>query len=373
MRAMKTTHKILFGNANNMEEIEDASIDLMVTSPPYPMIEMWDEIFSKQNPEIGKALEDKNGKTAFEFMNKELDKVWSEVYRVLRDGGFACINTGDATRTIGGEFRLYPSHARILKTCLELGFSSLPEILWRKQTNAPNKFMGSGMLPAGAYVTLEHEFILILRKGNKRKFITEEDKRSRRKSAFFWEERNLWFSDVWQDLKGTKQNNIDKEIRERSGAFPFELPYRIINMFSVRGDTVLDPFLGTGTTTVAAMATGRNSVGIEIDKNFEDPLFERVEDVVGFSNKLIENRLLNHLRFVAERTKAKGGLGYKSMVYSFPVMTSQETEITFDEPWKVVKKKRQVEVEYREKPTFQYSNGALFQKGRSLGDWISQD
>src|SRR5512139_3661054 len=103
---MKTTHRILFGNASNMEAIEDGSIDLMVTSPPYPMIEMWDEIFSKQNPEIGKALKDENGNRAFELMHLELDKVWDEVYRVLREGGFACINIGDATRTICGEFKL---------------------------------------------------------------------------------------------------------------------------------------------------------------------------------------------------------------------------------------------------------------------------
>ena len=109
--------------------------------------------------------------------------------------------------------------------------------------------MGSGMLPAGAYVTLEHEHILVLRKGNKRNFKTPEEKLRRQKSAFFWEERNLWFSDLWEDLKGTKQNNIDKNIRERSGAYPFELAYRLINMLSLREDKVLDPFLGTGTTT----------------------------------------------------------------------------------------------------------------------------
>jgi len=370
---MKTTHKILFGNAIKMEEIEDGSIDLMVTSPPYPMIEMWDGIFSKQNPEIGKALESEEGNRAFELMNRELDKVWKEVYRVLRNGGFACINIGDATRKVGDEFKLYPSHARIMHTCLKLGFSSLPEILWRKQTNAPNKFMGSGMLPAGAYVTLEHEFILILRKGNKRKFLVEQDKKRRQKSAFFWEERNIWFSDVWEDLKGTKQNNIAKEIRERSGAFPFELPYRIINMFSVKEDTVLDPFLGTGTTMMAAMATGRNSIGIEIDKNFKETLFARFGNMVDFSNQLIENRILNHLRFVQERTKVKGGLGYESVTYGFPVMTSQEVEIAFDEPSKIVRKMSEIDVEYREKPTFKFVKGALVQKGRSLGDWISQD
>lgn len=346
---MKTTHKLLFGNSSNMNEIEDDSIDLVVTSPPYPMIEMWDEIFSKQNPEIGRALEWENGETAFELMNKELDKVWGEAYRVLSPGGFACINIGDATRTLGGEFKIYPSHVRILQFCIKLGFSSLPEIIWRKQTNAPNKFMGSGMLPAGAYVTLEHEFILILRKGNKKDYISEEDKKLRRESAFFWEERNMWFSDVWEGLKGTKQNSIDEEIRKRSGAFPFELPYRIINMFSLRNDTVLDPFLGTGTTTLAAMAIGRNSIGIEIDKKFKETLFKRFEGIVDFSNKLIEHRILNHLKFVKERTKAKGEIGYINTTYGFPVMTSQETEIIFDEPLKIFKKKSEFEVEYRER------------------------
>jgi DNA modification methylase len=199
---VKTTHKIIFGNAADMHEIQNKSVDLVVTSPPYPMIAMWDEIFSKQNPAIGDALKKEDGKTAFELMHQELDKVWNEVYRVLKAGGFACINIGDATRTIGGEFKLYPNHARILSRCLELGFSPLPEILWRKQINAPNKFMGSGMWPAGAYVTLEHEFILILRKGGKRQFNTLEEKLCRRESSYFYEERNTWFSDVWQDLQG---------------------------------------------------------------------------------------------------------------------------------------------------------------------------
>lgn len=367
---MKTTHKVIFGNANNMKTIEDGSIDLMVTSPPYPMIEMWDEIFSKQNPAIGEALRSKEGNQAFELMNKELDKVWKEVYRVLRDGGFACINIGNATRKIGEEFKLYSNHSRILEYCLGLGFSSLPEILWRKQTNAPNKFMGSGMLPAGAYVTLEHEHILVLRKGNKREFKTKEDKLRRQKSAFFWEERNVWFSDIWEDLKGTRQNELDKTIRERSGAYPFELAYRLINMFSLREDIVLDPFLGTGTTTLASMATGRSSVGIEIDPNFNTHLSVRFKNVVIFSNNLLENRIINHLKFVQERTKAKGGLGYSSKVYGFPVMTSQETEITFDEINKIVEKGEIMEVEYKEKPTFQFANATLTQKGKSLRDYL---
>ncbi len=370
---MKTIHKVIFGNAKNMKDVKDGSIDLMVTSPPYPMIEMWDEIFSKQNPAIGEALTKEDGNRAFELMNKELDKGWKEVYRVLIDGGFACINIGNATRKIGEEFKLYSNHSRILEYCIKLGFSSLPEILWRKQTNAPNKFMGSGMLPAGAYVTLEHEHILVLRKGNKREFKTKEDKLRRQKSAFFWEERNIWFSDIWEDLKGTKQNSIDKKIRERSGAYPFELAYRLINMFSLREDTVLDPFLGTGTTTIAAMATGRNSIGVEIDPNFKKHLFLRFRNAIDFSNGILENRMLAHLSFVRERIKTKGRLGYASKVYGFPVMTSQETEITFDELSKIKEKENEVDVEYKEMPTFQFGKGALLQKGKLLRDWLRSD
>ena len=368
---MKTSHRIYFKNATDLRELFDASVDLMVTSPPYPMIEMWDGIFSQQNSDIKDALEQKEGNMAFELMHQELDKVWAEVYRVLKKGGFACINIGDATRKIGIEFKLFANHSRILQHCLSLGFSVLPEILWRKQTNAPNKFMGSGMLPVGAYVTLEHEFILVLRKGGKREFKTAEEKLKRMQSAFFWEERNLWFSDVWEDLKGTKQNNINKKIRERSGAYPFELPYRIINMFSLREDTVLDPFLGTGTTTAAAMATGRNSVGIEIDPNFKAHLQERFEDIVDFSNRLIENRIENHLRFVQERTRIKGPLGYLNKVYGFSVMTSQEVELLFDELEKMNVRGNVVEVQYKEKPSLVLDQGMIRQISKvPLSKWI---
>jgi len=367
---MKTYHQIIFGNSSNMKEVNDQSIDMMITSPPYPMIEMWDEIFSLQNPAIREALKNEDGNCAFELMNQELDKVWKEVYRVLKNGGFACINIGNATRKIGDEFKLYSSHSRILEYCIKLGFSCLPEILWRKQTNAPNKFMGSGMLPAGAYVTLEHEHIMVLRKGNKRNFKTEEEKLRRQKSAFFWEERNLWFSDVWEDLKGTKQNNIDKQIRERSGAYPFELAYRLINMLSLKEDIVLDPFLGTGTTTMAAMATGRNSIGFEIDPNFEEHLSSRFKAIVDFSNELIKSRIQTHLNFVKDRVSSRGALGYVSKVYGFPVMTSQEVEIEFNELTKMVKKNNDFEVEYKEKPSYQFKEGELLQKGKSLKNWI---
>ncbi|MBL4587596.1 MAG: site-specific DNA-methyltransferase [Flavobacteriales bacterium] len=312
-----------------MGELSNESVALTVTSPPYPMIEMWDGIFENQNKLIGTCLSNNEGDAAFELMHQEMDKVWDELWRVTRPGGIVCINIGDATRTINGEFKLYANHSRILSHCVNIGFSNLPNILWKKQTNAPNKFMGSGMLPGGAYVTLEHEHILIFRKGRKREFVTAEDKHNRQETAFFWEERNKWFSDTW-DLKGAKQKMEDGGSRNRSGAFPFELAYRLINMYSVKGDTVLDPFLGTGTTTFAAIASGRNSVGYEIDT----ALSETVSSF--FDDKLLENlnnytrrRILNHLDFVSERIAKKGEEAFKheNVGYDFPVMTKQEREI----------------------------------------------
>lgn len=348
---MKTTHRILFENSRNMEGILSGSVDLVVTSPPYPMIEMWDEMFARLNPAIKDALREKEGPAAFELMHQELDPVWNEVYRILKKGAIACINIGDATRTVGGDFVLYPNHSRILTYLLKIGFSALPVILWRKQTNAPNKFMGSGMLPPGAYVTLEHEFILILRKGSIREFKNAGELQIRRESAFFWEERNVWFSDIWFDLKGTAQDLSDDKTRLRSAAYPFELPYRLIHMFSVRGDTVVDPFLGIGTTMLAAMAANRNSVGFELEPNFRDPIVSRTETVVPLSNEHIRNRIRNHLDFVRDRLKIKGALKYKNKHYGFPVMTTQEKELLLNQLLSASEVSNNTfEVTYSEKP-----------------------
>ena len=327
---MKTIHKIYFENSKKMGAIPTASVHLVVTSPPYPMIEMWDDMFKHQNNEIAKALKHENGIQAFEWMHRELDPVWEEIHRILINGGIACINIGDAVRTIDGDFRLYPNHARILTAMLKTGFSALPLILWRKPTNAPNKFMGSGMLPAGAYVTLEHEYILILRKGPKREFNSSGTKQSRREGAFFWEERNSWFSDVWFGLIGTTQKMKNSATRLRSGAFPFELAYRLVNMYSTKNDTVVDPFLGTGTTTAAAMASARNSIGFEIEPGFRDQIFAIQDTAIHMSNDRIRQRIQSHLEFVRERSKEKGNLKYMNRHYKFPVMTRQEIELFFN-------------------------------------------
>lgn len=314
-----------------MDQIPSKSVDLIVTSPPYPMIEMWDETFSSLNPAIKDALDRSAGMEAYELMHRELDPVWDEVYRVLKEGGLACVNTGDATRTINGDFQLYTNHSRIQSYLQKLGFCSLPAILWRKQTNAPNKFMGSGMLPAGAYVTLEHEYILIARKGSKRAFDKPEEKQARRESAFFWEERNVWFSDIWFDIKGTSQELGNKDTRSKSAAYPFELAYRLINMYAAKGDLVLDPFFGIGTTMAAAMASGRDSIGFEIDSTLKKTIQSIPEFIVDYSNAHIQNRIERHIFFSAKWIKENGPMKYTNKHYGFPVMTAQEKELILNE------------------------------------------
>ncbi|MFP4301862.1 MAG: DNA-methyltransferase [Spirochaetaceae bacterium] len=321
---MQTNHVVHFQSSQEMSPISDESVDLVVTSPPYPMIEMWDRALA--NPEITSALESGDGRAAFELMHRELDRVWNESYRVLRPGGFLCINIGDATRKVKDSFRLYSNHSRIISHCESLGFHSLPLILWRKQTNAPNKFMGSGMLPAGAYPTLEHEYVLVLRKGAKRVF-SKEDSRRRRQSAFFWEERNSWFSDLW-DLKGVRQVLPANQARTRSAAYPLELVHRLVNMYSLQGDVVVDPFLGTGTTTAAAILNGRNSVGFELLEALGPTIRENIEAMGRMANRLVAQRLTSHVEFVEDFQKRRGKpLGYKNETYGFPVMTRQEVEL----------------------------------------------
>jgi len=322
---MHCTHKIIHADSRKKSAIKRGSIDLVVTSPPYPMIEMWDKIFSHQNGNIKTALENGDGNKAYDLMHKELDKVWKNISMLVKEGGMVCINIGDATRTIDGEFKLYSNHSRIISEFLNLGFSNLPNILWRKPTNSPNKFMGSGMLPPGAYVTLEHEYILLFRKGKKKEFNDKEEKTNRNLSAYFWEERNIWFSDVW-DLKGTSQKMING-VRDRSGAFPLELAYRLINMFSVKGDMILDPFMGLGTTIFAAIASERNSIGIEIEKGLIDEIHNHInEKLLTKLNEFIRMRIRNHLHFVEKSKKERGKeyLKYNNKNFNFAVMTKQE-------------------------------------------------
>ena len=328
---MRSDHHLHFCDSKNMGIVPSQSVHLVVTSPPYPMITMWDDLFCRQH-RIDKAMISHDGTRAFELMHRTLDPVWNEVHRALVPGGIACINIGDATRTLKDTFVLYPNHTRISASMLSLGFTHLPTILWRKQTNAPNKFMGSGMMPPGAYVTLEHEYILIFRKGDRRLFNTPQQKTSRRQSAYFWEERNLWFSDVWMDLKGARQHTNTGHLRQRSAAYPFELAYRLISMFSVMGDTVLDPFFGTGTTLFAAAASGRNSIGFELDKAFQSMVRQGCKPALNQARSRIHERLDAHRQFIRDRQAAGNAVKYKNQVYGFPVVTRQEVELMLPLP-----------------------------------------
>jgi DNA modification methylase len=324
---MTTDHDFVFQAADDLSFLDEDSVHLVVTSPPYPMIEMWDSQFAGRDPNVADEISVGNGRRAFELMHVQLDQVWRECARVVRDGGFVCINIGDATRKVGDNFRLYTNHSRITTSLERLGFQSLPAIIWRKQTNAPNKFMGSGMLPSGAYVTLEHEYILVFRKGNKRVFKGHE-RQHRQRSAFFWEERNVWFSDLW-DFKGTRQTLPNSDARQRSGAYPFELAFRLINMYSQQADVILDPFAGTGTTAIAAIASGRNSVNVEI----ESALSDVIDDMVRTTSEGINNRQMmryeHHLQFVQRFEEDKGrSLAYMNETHGFRVMTKQERMLT---------------------------------------------
>jgi len=234
---------ILHGdNRYVLKDLPDKSIHLVVTSPPYPMIAKWDGLFSKVD---------------FQHQHfRFLDPVWSESYRLLIDGGICCINIGDATRSIDGNFQCFPNFSRVTMFCVNIGFTPLIPILWKKISNRPNAFLGSGMLPPNAYVSQDCEYIGIFRKGRLRKFPPKD--KNRYDSQYTKEERDLWFQQIWEitGARGAKETS----------AFPEEVPRRLIKMFSVKGDTVLDPFSGTGTTGKMAEKLDRKFIGVEISK-----------------------------------------------------------------------------------------------------------
>jgi len=318
-----TSHKIYFNDSRQMGDLRDESIHLVITSPPYPKIEMWDDLFLKFECQT------------YDQMHDFLEETWRECYRVLIKGGICCINIGDSVRKCNGDFRLFSNHSTIIEKCINIGFVNLPSIIWKKPTNKPNKFMGSGMIPNNAYATLEHEYVLILRKsGKKREFPRYDEKRYN--SAYFFEERNVWFSDQWTDLKGESQKLKHQDLRDRSAAYPFDLAYRIINMYSIQGDTVLDPFWGTGTTTLAAMASARNSIGYEIEKDFFSVFNERKRVIPMITMDKNRQRLENHEKFIISQEEKKHPK-YFATNYPFGVMNKQEKDILFYDIDSVIK------------------------------------
>jgi modification methylase len=244
-------YRVIIGDSRHMRELAEDSIHLVVTSPPYPMVSIWDRFFQDE------------AANTYNEMHSYLNKIWAEVKRVLVSGGIVCVNIGDATRTKDGMFHLYPNHSRVIEAFESLGLITLPYILWKKPTTKPRykgkgAFLGSGFLPPNAYVTLDMEYILIFRKGNLRAFEPKDPKRYR--SKFTKKERDVWFSQVWT-IPGVRQTHGDLE--RRIAAFPEEIPRRLIRMFSIEGDLVLDPFLGSGTSLKSAIDLNRRFIGYE--------------------------------------------------------------------------------------------------------------
>ncbi|MCI4317799.1 MAG: site-specific DNA-methyltransferase, partial [Thermoplasmata archaeon] len=148
-----TAVRVIAGDARTLDGVDEESVHLVVTSPPYPMIPQWDALFGAW------------GAHEFAAMHSELGRAWDACHRALVDGGILVVNVGDALRSGPTGFRLWPNHAEVLRRAELAGFRPLPYILWKKPTNRPNAFLGSGFIPPNAYVTLDCEFILPFRKG----------------------------------------------------------------------------------------------------------------------------------------------------------------------------------------------------------------
>lgn len=248
--------QVSYSSSESMEQIDDKSVELVVTSPPYPRVEMWEEQFG-----------------GYDEMHDMIKSVLEECYRVLIDGGYMCVNIGDATRNYG-TFQCFPNHAEILVNARDIGFNSLVPIHWMKPTNSPNSFLGSGFLPPNAYVTLDTEYILVFRKGGPREFKDDDENLLRQASQYTKDERDVWFSQQWK-VPGASQDG--------TAVFPREIPYRLIRMFSVLGDTVVDPFAGTGTTLEVGRSLGRSTMGYEINGDLKDSVKTRVSPVNNIS------------------------------------------------------------------------------------------
>jgi len=255
VRSLPTHHRLVLGDARKLHGIPDSSVHLIVTSPPY-----W--ILKHYNPVEGQL-----GQIAdYEKFLNELDKCWKECFRVLVSGGRLVVVVGDVllSRRKHKRHQVLPLHADIQVRCRRLGFDNLAPIFWYKIANAAYEAEGNGAGFLGkpyepnAVVKHDVEYILMERKPGSYR---SPDPKTRLLSVIPAERHSIWFRQVWEDIRG-------ESTRKHPAPFPEELADRLIRMFSFVNDTVLDPFVGTGTTIVAAAQAGRNSVGVEIDPKY---------------------------------------------------------------------------------------------------------
>ena len=283
---MPPTTTIIIGDSRRMEELTDESIHLIVTSPPY-----WQLKDYGNGSQIG-------FNDSYEDYINNLNLVWDECYRVLHKGCRLCINIGDqfARSVYYGRYKIIPIREEIIKFCETIGFDYMGAIIWQKVTTCNTTggatIMGSFPYPRNGIIKLDYEFILIFKKlGDSPK----ANKETKEKSKLTTEEWNEYFHGHW-NFSGEKQ---DKHL----AMFPEELPKRLIKMFSFAGDTVLDPFLGSGTTCLAARKLGRTSVGYEINKNFLPVIKEKL----GISGDTPLNPLLIEGKYPTLKKGDEGG------------------------------------------------------------------
>ena len=242
-----------------MKELSDRSVHLIVTSPPY-----W------QLKDYGSENQIGFNDSYEEYINN-LNLVWTECHRVLHNGCRLCINIGDqfARSVYYGRYKVIPIHSEIIHFCETIGFDFMGQIVWQKTTTMNTTggavIMGSFPYPRNGIVKLDFEYILLFKKQGESPKPTSEQKEA---AAMTNEEWNTYFNGHWY-FNGVKQ---DKHI----AMFPEELPKRLIKMFSFPGETVLDPFMGSGTTARVARLLGRNSVGYEINPDFIPIIKERI-------------------------------------------------------------------------------------------------
>ena len=254
-----TVHKLINGDSRCMSLIPDCSVQLIVTSPPY-----WQLKDYGSDEQIG------FNDTYEQYINS-LNLVWSECYRVLSNGCRLCINVGDqfARSVYYGRYKVIPIHSEIIRFCETIGFDYMGSIVWQKPTNmhttGGQKVMGSYPYPRNGIVKFDFEHILLFKKLGNAPLVNNS---VRKQSVLTDEEWQRYFSSHWT-FGGARQ---DRHI----AVFPEELPKRLIKMYSFVGDTVLDPFIGSGTTALAARNLGRNSIGYEINSNFLDYYREKV-------------------------------------------------------------------------------------------------
>ena len=267
---MENWAKVIIGDSRSMIELDDNSVQLIVTSPPYWHI----KDYGAEN-QIG------YGQSLHEYL-KDLYRVWKECYRVLEPGRRLVINIGDqfARSIIYGRYKIIPLHAEVIAQCEEIGFDYMGSIIWQKKTTMNTTggatVMGSYPYPPNGMVEIDYEHILIFKKPGKSRKVPKEIKE---KSKLTKEEWKTYFSGHW-NFGGARQVGHE-------AMFPEELPKRIIKMFSFVGETVLDPFLGSGTTVKVALELNRNAIGYEINENF----LEVIKEKVGVNSLINFNRI----------------------------------------------------------------------------------